>query len=294
MGVTHRPGAPVVVGIDGSAPALAAVRWAAEEAERDRVGLRLVTAFGWRAPGRADAPERGVDHREVLLQSARAEQAKAAAVAVKAAPGIAVSRTIVDGYPVPRLTAASQEARLVVIGDRGRGGLAGRLVAVGLASRAACPVVVVRGEQPAPSAPVVVGVDGSPLGESALAFAIEAAAARRAPLVAVHAWRDESSEATRQEFLDREAAESERFLAQQLAGWGEKYPDVEIRRVVVRDRPAHGLVLQCADAQLLVVGSSGRGGLAGLLLGSVAHAVLHRAPCPVAVVRPDRCATSMG
>jgi nucleotide-binding universal stress UspA family protein len=285
MGLT-RPGAPVVVGIDGSEPALAATRWAATEAARHGVGLRLVTAFGWRAPSRVDVTVPGVDPREVLLQTARAEQAKAAAVAIGTAPGIEVRRSIVDGYPVPRLTAASRDAQLVVVGDRSPGGPPGRMVAVGLATRAACPVVVVRGGQPEPSAPVVVGVDGSAPSDSALEFAIEAAAARRAPLVAVHVWRDESLDANGQEFQDWEAAECERVLGGLLAGWGEKYPDVEIRRVAVKDRPAHALVQHCADAQLLVVGSRGRGGMVGLLLGSVAQTVLHRAPCPVVVVRP--------
>jgi nucleotide-binding universal stress UspA family protein len=78
-------------------------------------------------------------------------------------------------------------------------------------------------------------------------------------------------------------------LAERLAGWGGKYPDVEVRRVVVRDRPAHALIEQATAtaAQLVVVGSHGRGSAAGLVLGSVSHAVLHHSPCPVAIVRAD-------
>jgi nucleotide-binding universal stress UspA family protein len=79
-------------------------------------------------------------------------------------------------------------------------------------------------------------------------------------------------------------------LAERLAGWGEKYPDVRVQRLVMRDRPSRALVEQSMRAQLVVVGTRGRGGIAGLLLGSVSHAVLQRAHCPVAVVRPEPAA----
>jgi nucleotide-binding universal stress UspA family protein len=164
-------------------------------------------------------------------------------------------------------------------------------VAVGLAAHAPCPVVVVRGEDGASAVgrPVVVGVDSRDTSEAAIGFAYEAAASRGVGLVAVHAWSDFVYDPQVAQLIDRELlVENERdVLVKRLAGWGEKYPEVELTRVVARDRAAHTLVEESKDAQLVVVGSRGRGNLAGLLLGSVGHAVLHRSHCPVAVVRPD-------
>ena len=207
--------------------------------------------------------------------------------------GLDVEQQLIVGFPIPVLTAESERAQLVVIGDRGLGGVTGLLlgsVATALAAHAESPVVVVRGddEDPDPSAPIVVGVDGSPVSEAALAFAFDAAAARGVPLVAVHTWWDVSVDPAMAPLLDWDAIERDerRLLAERLAGWGEKYPDVRVQRVVLRDRPAHALVEQSRGAQLVVVGSRGRGGFTGLLLGSVSHAVLQRAQCPVAVVRP--------
>lgn len=281
---------PVVVGIDGSSSALDAVRWAAREAARRGTSLQLISAFSWH-----DSRHIG-DHghyREVMLRRTREAVSEAAETAAQAAPGIAIFERVIDGFPVPRLVVASRRAGLVVIGDRGLGGFSSLLVgsvAIGLAARAECPVVVVRGEQPSDTGPVVVGVDGSPVSEAALAYAFDAADKRKVPLVAVHAWTDSVLDAAAVPLLGWDAIETveQLLLAERLAGWGEKYPDVEVRRVVARDRPAHALIQQASAAQLLVVGSRGRGSAAGLVLGSVSHAVLHHSPCPVAVVRPER------
>ncbi|MEU4767664.1 universal stress protein [Actinosynnema sp. NPDC023794] len=148
-----------------------------------------------------------------------------------------------------------------------------------------------RGERSSDAGPVVVGIDGSQISEAALAFAFEAADTREVPLIAVRARTDSVIEAAMVPLVDWDAVEAEErsLLAERLAGWGEKYPDVVMRPVVVRDRPAHALIEQAIGtaAQLVVVGSRGRGGAAGLVLGSASHAVLHHSPCPVAVVRPD-------
>lgn len=291
----QRAGGPVVVGIDGSRSARAAAGWAAAEAQRRGAPLRLVTAFGWMEVGPVPlGPNPGPDYRERLVGEARERVAEVAREVAAAHPDVVVTREVVTGYPIPVLTAESAQARLVVIGDRGLGGVAGLLlgsVAAALTAHAACPVVVVRGDPQGPpaDAPVVVGVDGSPVGEAAIAFAFEAAAARRAPLVAVHAWQDNWVDPQASPYFDAEALrEQEReLLAQRLAGWGEKLPDVEVRRQVVRDRPAAAIVAAADGAALVVVGSRGRGALRGLVLGSVSRAVLHTAPCPVAVVRAD-------
>ncbi|WP_245645944.1 universal stress protein [Pseudonocardia acaciae] len=165
-------------------------------------------------------------------------------------------------------------------------------MAVSLAAHAACPVVVVRGaerDRSSAELPVLVGVDGSPDSEAAVAFAYEAASVRGVPLVAVHTWSDLMFDSRVSPLIDWEALETgeRELLAERLAGWTGKYPDGQVRRLVLRGLAAHALVDRADRAQLLVVGSRGRGHLAGLMFGSVSHAVLHRAPCPVAVVRAD-------
>jgi nucleotide-binding universal stress UspA family protein len=295
MGSGRERSRPVVVGVDGSPSALDAARWGAREAARRGTAVELVSAFGWLETKHLHDHGLGASFRETMSARTREEVSAAAEAVAQAAPGIEISERVVEGFPVPLLVAASPRAELVVLGDRGLGGFTGLLVgsvAIGLAARAACPVVVVRGERPSDAGPVVVGIDGSPISEAALAFAFEAAAAREVPLVAVHAWHDTAFEAAVAPLLDWDAIEEDeqRVLAERLAGWGEKYPDLEVQRVVVRDRPAHAVIEQATAgaAQLVVVGSHGRGSAAGLVLGSTSHAVLHHAPCPVAVVRADR------
>jgi nucleotide-binding universal stress UspA family protein len=287
------------VGVDGSPSALDAARWAAREAARRGTTVELISAFGWIETKHLHDQGLGAGFRATMWDRTRDEVSAAAAAAAAAAPGTGISERVVEGFPVPLLVAESRRAGLVVLGDRGLGGFTGLLVgsvAIGTAARAACPVVVVRGEQASDAGPVVVGVDGSPISEAALAFAFEAASTRQVPLVAVHAWHDTVFEASVAPLLDWDAIEADerRVLAERLAGWGGKYPDVEVRRVVVRDRPPHALIeaATATAAQLIVVGSHGRGSAAGLVLGSASHAVLHHAPCPVAVVRPDPVAAA--
>jgi nucleotide-binding universal stress UspA family protein len=286
---------PVVAGVDGSECGLQAVRWAAAEADRRRLPLRLVAAYSWPMGGLVGDPGLGIDPRVVLREAVLDQLRAAADAAARTAPQLEVEQVEVDGSPVPVLRAESAGAELVVLGDRGLGGFTGLLigsVAVELAAHAACPVVVVRGSEPDYAGPlpdpVVVGIDGSPTSEAAVAFAFEAASSRGVPLVAVHVWRDLVVDPTMAPLLDWDAVESDEreVLAERLAGWAAKYPDVPVRRLVVRDRPAHMLVEESGRAQLVVVGSRGRGGFAGLLLGSVSQALLHHAHCPVAVVRP--------
>lgn len=286
-------GRTVVAGIDGSESALRAVRWAAAEAARRGVPLRVVTAFDWSQNHPIGKIDLGASYRDIMLNQARRNLADAAAAAQRAVRGIEVEQQLVVGFPIAVLTAESERAQLVVIGDRGLGGVTGLLlgsVAAGLGAHAKSPLVVVRGDRdPDAAAPIVVGVDGSPLSEAALAFAYEAAAARGVPLVAVHTWSELVGDLDVAPLLGWEAIEAEEaeLLAERLAGWREKYPDVPVRRVVTKGRPAHTLVEQSRGAQLVVVGSRGRGSFTGLVLGSVSHAVLYRSHCPVAVVRAD-------
>ncbi|WP_214401427.1 universal stress protein [Pseudonocardia lacus] len=285
---------PVVVGVDGSDNALTAVRWAAGEARRRRAAVRLVTAYDDGPEHVVGIPALGEQLRHEQRAAARRGLAAAVAAARAAEPDLVVEDELRVGFPVGLLAEEARRAQLLVVGSRGLGGLAGLLVgsvAVGLAGRAPCPVVVVRGEHRETGAdrPVVVGVDGTPTSEAAIAFAYEAAAVRGAPLVALHTWAATEYAPGLAPLVEWDpiAAEEEEILAERLAGWGEKYPDVRVRRLVGRDGAARALVDLSADAQLVVVGSRGRGALLGMLLGSVSHAVLHRSHCPVAVVSPE-------
>jgi nucleotide-binding universal stress UspA family protein len=282
----------VVVGVDGSEGALAAVRWAAVEAAHSGATLRLVTALADSADHVVGIPALGERLRDEHRAAARRGLAAALAAARDAAPGLDVDEQLLVGFPIGVLAEQARGAHLLVLGSRGRGGLAGLAVgsvASGLTAHAPCPVVVVRGEhqETGTTRPVVVGVDGTPTSEAAIAFAYEAASLRGAPLVALHTWTDTEYAPGLAPLLDWEkiAPEEEAILAERLAGWAEKYPDVPVRRVLGRDGAARALVDLSADAQLVVVGSHGRGAFTGLLLGSVSHAVVHRSHCPVAVVR---------
>ena len=203
----------------------------------------------------------------------------------------------------------AESAGLLVVGSRGRGaGIASRLgsTAIVLTQQASCPVVVVPRASGGPfdvetGRDVVVGVDGSPTSQRAVEFAFTEAALRKTGLTAVHAWtlpwlrstvsiRHEVVNVTRPA-LQQEAAA---VLSETLAEIRQKYQDVPFVEQVVEERPAVALVEASHDAPMLVVGSRGRGGISGLLLGSVSQAVLHQAHCPVAVIRRPHQESSTG
>ena len=165
-------------------------------------------------------------------------------------------------------------------------------MALAIASSNPGPVAVIHpGQRPAGRGPVVVGVDGSPTSDSALAFAFEAAVSRGADLVAVHSWNEARVDASvpAHEIIidDAQIDEDEAAsLSERLAPWRERYPDVAVRPTIARGRSTPTLLHYAHDAQLIVVGSRGRGGFVGLLLGSTSHGLIARSPCPVVVVPP--------
>ncbi|MGH3467714.1 MAG: universal stress protein [Thermocrispum sp.] len=294
--MTRSSTAPVVVGVDGSESALHAVRWAADEARRLDTRLRLVHTYqvpiGY-PPGFVDAHVL----RDALSARGREWLAQAHDVAVTTAPRLHADVVEENAGTVSTLVKESRGAARVVLGSRGLGAVTGLLVgstAVALAGLAHCPIVVVRGKNtdaPPPTAgPIVVGVDSTPAGEAAIAFAFAVAAARQTDLIAVHTWTDlllDTAFAGGADALDITplAQQAEAELGERLVGWPDKYPDVHVMRKVTRDRASKALLRNAENAQLVVVGCRGRGGFRGLLLGSTSQHLLHHAPCPVAVVR---------
>jgi nucleotide-binding universal stress UspA family protein len=289
-------GRHIVAAVDGSESALDAVRWAADEAARRGMSLRLVHAVEVSAIAYGGAFGLPKDFFEALRQSGRGYLDDAASAAGKLHPGLPVTTDLIEGSPIPVLVAASEHAAVIALGSRGLGGFTGILTgstAVATIARAHCPVAVVRGDRPDPAGPVVVGVDGSPTSESALAWAYEEASFRGVELVAVHGWTEFASEQSyafaRQFVVDWDVVETrqEEHLAERLAGYGEKFPDVTVRRIVEGGQARQLLLDHARGAQLVVVGSRGRGALGGLLLGSTSQALIQHAPCPVLVVRAE-------
>lgn len=268
----------VLVGVDGDPATSAAVTWAAREAERRRLTLDLVQVLPaadheatLRAPtGRAHA----------LLDEARRH-------AERVAPDVPIRLSEVDGAVGPALVRSAEHAALLVLGTRGAvidiNTTVGRTVAHVL-GHAACPVVVVPpiARHDGDEGEVLVGVDGSPDAVAAVAFAAEVADHRKVPLVALGV-------APRFGAADNEDT-WRRVLAESVAGVAETYPDLRVSEEFCRGTAAQEIVRRAGGAQLIVLGSRGRGALIGALLGSTSQAVVSRAPCPVAVLSPRAAA----
>ncbi|WP_280305513.1 universal stress protein [Nocardia neocaledoniensis] len=285
--MTSRRDRPIIVGVDGSAPALAAVSWATQEAILHRVPLHLVHAIGtgW-----------DLGHRigEVGLhnQSFRDDGAAALAAAERAAHreagvnSVDVSTELALPAPVRALAKRSRSARLLVLGTRGmdvfdRAVLGS--VSAALVRRSTCPVVVVpAAHTPAGSRPVLVGVDGSASSVRAVEVALAQAAARGVDVVALLAWTRTGGPVT-----EHDAQWAQAVLSASLAGYAQEYPQVRVHRSVLEGDPADLLLDAAGGAQLIVLGSRGRGGITGFTLGSVSRAVLDRAQVPVLVARPQ-------
>jgi nucleotide-binding universal stress UspA family protein len=292
------PNKPIVVGVDGSPSAIHAARWAAAEAARRGTSLVIMHST---PPVHVHSPQVAVwtaQFSEAVHEQARHWLATAQASAEVVAPQVEISTELVTGGAAEQLIGRSASAELVVLGSRGLGGFTGLLVgsiAVAVSTHALCPVAVVREAQPqagrAEDAPIVVGVDGSAASDAALEFAFETAALRGAPVLAVRTWLDAMVDATRLTVLiaasvEAIEADERRLLAEQVAACAKNYPDVPVRRMLSRDGSARVLVEQSATAQLVVVGTRGRGGFRGLLLGSTSQSLIYHAECPVAIIPP--------
>jgi nucleotide-binding universal stress UspA family protein len=283
---------PIIVGVDGSPASRVAVDWAARDAALRGADLKLVHVLV--PPAVMAFPDVPMPSGFMEWQEEEGRRLLDSAVKTveEAGAQVEVSTDMVSGPAVPALADLSSSAQMIVVGCRGHGALARGLlgsISTGLAHHAHCPVAIIHDEDPLMPHPamasVVVGVDGSPASESAVAIAFEQASFRGVDLLAVHAWSDTGVfEFPGADWSTLQAA-GEQTLSERLAGWQERYPDVPVRRVVVADKPARQLLERAESAQLLVVGSHGRGGIAGMLLGSVSTTVLHGARMPVIIAR---------
>ncbi len=284
----------IVVGMDDSPAANAAVDWAAHDAELRHTPLTLVHAVSpnlttwWDAPLSPGLAEWQKNHGHRLLDDA----VKIVEKTCRHGGPTQINTELLSSGAVPALTDLSKGAELLVAGSCGQGSWPGRQlgsVSSGLLRHAHCPVVIIHDQNALRpndiEAPVLVGIDGSPASESAVAIAFDEASRRNVGLVALHAWSD--VHLSEWPSIDWPATQlrAEQILTTRLATWREQYPKVNVRWIVVRDQPARQLVTHSSEAQLLVVGSHGRGGFQGMLVGSVSEAVAGLARTPVIVTR---------
>jgi nucleotide-binding universal stress UspA family protein len=265
---------PVIVGYDGSDRTLPALRWAAQEAMGSQRALRVVLAWGLPTMG-FSAVSASADLDRIKAESVLANAVYLLGTEV---PGLSVEGELVQDKPAQALVDRSADAELVVVGHSGKGRV-DRLVmgsvASGVVSHSESPVVVVRGEESGlvrRVGPIVVGVDGSAESEDAVRFAMRAAPQHGYEVVVVHAGE-----------LDGLSG-GLHGLSPALAAGREQNPAVEVREVVEAGNAAELIVAQAKDAALVVVGSRGHGGLAGLVLGSVSRAVVEQSDCSVVVM----------
>jgi nucleotide-binding universal stress UspA family protein len=276
---------PIVVAFDGSEDATRALHWAVDTAERTHQAVRTVVV--------------ALDIEETAPQLREYEEGVAAGSAALArditehASQVESTVEVRHGWTVPVLLDEARSAGLVVLGSRGHGRLEGRWlgsVSQHLAGHAPCPVAVVRPAHDPGAEKIVVGIDGSQPSVKALLYACGRAALTGEEVVAVHAYQypvfTVPGLAALPAEIDATLAESaERLAAELVAGAKADFPDVELRSAAVVGHPVEVLARMSANASLVVVGSRGRGAFSEMILGSVAQETLHRAECPVVVVR---------
>ncbi|MDX6347752.1 MAG: hypothetical protein QOF84_2542 [Streptomyces sp.] len=284
---------PLVVGVDGSESSLRAVDWAVREAARHGVPLRLVYASLWeRYEGTMPPFSHGRPSEQVMAEHIIGSAAERARLGN---PDVKLSTDVLPEDTESALLREGTEAFALVTGHRGRGELAGLLlgsVGLAVASRARCPVIVVRGAQPNEQGTfgrVALGVGDAGEGSAAVAFAFREAEVRGGGLDALRAWRSPARELpdfpTHQaEAADPHGREAGRFLDDALRATARDHPGVVVRRETREGTARDALLDAATTADLLVVGARRRRGSFGMHLGPVNHAVLHHSACPVAIV----------
>lgn len=290
----------IVVAVDGSEASNHAVRWAANAAAKRGTPLRLASSYTMPQFLYAEGMVPPQELFDEFQQDTSEKIDAARGIALEVAPDLKIGHTIAEGSPIDMLLEMSHDVTTIVMGSRGMGGLTGMVmgsVSASVVSHAACPVVVVREDNPVTEetkyGSVVVGVDGSDVSHKATEAAFAEADARDADLIAVHTWMDMQLQSSLAGLSAAQAdwpeveREQKELLEENLADLVEKYPNVNVKRVITRDRPVRALADAANGAQLLVVGSHGRGGFKGMLLGSTSRALLQSSPCPLMVVRPE-------
>lgn len=278
----------IIVGYDRSADARAAAAWALDEAARTGALVEFYYAYQWPtwAPAASMVPGPAVYPDGETDRAIKGALHEAIAVARHTHPEVRTAIALEYANAAQALVDRSREASLIVLGSQGHSGVTGLLgsISIAVSAHAHCPVIVVR-QHLAPPARIVAGVDDSEAAEHVMAFAVEQAVARGVPLTVIRAfppvaglWED-TSMVTR-----ALTAEERRPFDDLVAAWQAKYPTLVVTAQAVIDHAAAALTKASKDAQLLVVGSRGRGALRGMLLGSVSQNLLHRSECTVAVV----------
>ena len=258
--------APVVVGVNGSAASLAAVRLGARQAVASDRKLRVVHAFAWPDPRAAGAQQ---GYAQARRDAAKVID-KAIAAAQRYTPGVRVSGALVDGLPARVLLQQSRTAALLVLGDDDlalTGQVSPDSVLMQAVARAFCPTVVARGPRP-PSGPLLAAVDGSPDSLEALRFAAGEAARRSVPIVVAHVVARSTGEARGRAVLDQAVAAVPGLCNAR-------------KRLLVGD-PATTLVTASRKARMVLAGPRGKDRAA--LLGPVAQELLRRGACPTLFV----------
>ncbi|MGO4616979.1 universal stress protein [Nocardia sp. 2YAB30] len=282
----------ILVAVDGSASSYQAAAWAADEAALHGCSLHILTSMAVQTGfgpgmmlGEADIEWMRGDGERILTEATRV-----ARTAAGEDPKIITEVTF--ELVIPTLIERSAQLRMLVVGSRGLGafqrGLLGS-VSTATTHHAHCPVAVIHGiatiDAVSATRPVLVGVDGTSNSVPAIELAFEEASRRKVGLVALHAWSDTSGLDLPISGWGTAQQSAEVALAENLAGWNDRYPDVPVRRIVVADRPVRSLLDESGNAQLVVVGSRGRGGFASMVLGSTSNALLHSVEVPMIVVR---------
>ncbi|WP_336659463.1 universal stress protein [Leucobacter sp. USHLN153] len=275
-----------LIGVDGSEQSRVALAWGLARATERGAAVELIHV----------ADDSFLSESVAFLSEAQAASEQMLQVETEYARSLGFTGPIVGtavvGHPIAEVEEASKRSDLVILGAHQGGRFSGSFFgtrAVKVAATSRCPVAVIPKTEPSPNAPVVVGVDGSEASRKAIEFAAEQASRRDVPLVAVYAWMPPLTPGLEylwsEELVESQRAVAEEAIAIGTAGLTQRYPDLEVRREIVQSPPVAALVQAAEGAELLVVGSRGRGGITRLLLGSVSHGVLQALPCPTIVTR---------